>query len=195
MGRNREGSSSTVGAMAKRQPFFSQSQRQQGRFEAQTEGQAPPKTGVPPPPPEEVVFAARARVAKLRAVLETLGKDDEMYDTLKASLRKAEMKAQEPPLSEQIRASRAFIGRKLKRVEARGRPATRPEQPSRKLLQRKKNKNDSSPMESADWKNSCSKSARRHRHSQFHLFPSFQMFRRKLPGCRESWTDCRKNWR
>ena len=58
-------------------------------------GQAPPpKTGVPPPPPEEVMSAARARVAKLRTVLETLGEDDEMYDMLKASLRKAEMKAQ-----------------------------------------------------------------------------------------------------
>ena len=45
----------------------------------------------------------------------------------------------------------------------RGRPATRPEQPSRKLLQRKKNKNDSSPVESGDWKSSCSKSGLRHR--------------------------------
>ena len=80
-------------------------------------GQAAPKIGVPPPPPEEVLSAARARVAKLRTVLETLGEDDEMYDTLKASLRKAEMKAQEHPLSEQISATRAFIGRKLKRVD------------------------------------------------------------------------------
>ena len=81
-------------------------------------GQAPlPKTGVLPPPPEEVMSAARARVAKLRTVLEKLGEDDEMYDMLKASLRKAEMKAQEPPLSEQISATRAFIGRKLKRVD------------------------------------------------------------------------------
>ena len=80
-------------------------------------GQFAPKIGAPPPLPEEVMSAARARVVKLRTVLETLGEDDEMYDTLKASLRKAEMKAQEPPLSEQISATRAFIGRKLKRVD------------------------------------------------------------------------------
>ena len=79
-------------------------------------GQAAPKIGVPLPPPEEVM-SARARVAKLRTVLKTLGEDDEMYDTLKASLRKAEMKAQEPPLSEQLSATCAFIGRKLKRVD------------------------------------------------------------------------------
>ena len=80
-------------------------------------GQFAPKTGAPPPLPEEVMSAVRVRVVKLRAVLETLGEDDEMYDTLKASLRKAEMKAQEPPFSEQISATRAFIGRKLKRVD------------------------------------------------------------------------------
>ena len=46
-----------------------------------------------------------------------LGEDDEVCYTLKAAFRKAEMKAQEPPLSEQICATRSFIGRKLKRVD------------------------------------------------------------------------------
>ena len=39
-----------------------------------------------------------------------------MYDTLKASSRKVKMKAQEP-LSEQISATRSFIGRKLNWVD------------------------------------------------------------------------------
>ena len=116
-----------------------------GRFESQTKAQfqwAAPKSGAPPPVPEEVVSAARARVVKLRTVLETLGEDDEMNDTLKASLRKAEMKAQENPLSTNQRHPCVHWSE----VEAGGRGAAGQRQPSRKLLQRKKNKNDSSPM-------------------------------------------------
>ena len=55
---------------------------------------------------------------KLRAVLDTLGEDDETNPTIfKAALQKAEVQAQERPISEQIRITKMFISRKQKRVE------------------------------------------------------------------------------
>ena len=81
--------------------------------------------------------------------METLGEEDEMYDMLKTVLRKAEMKAQEPPFFQ------ADQRRKLKRVDEVRRPATRPEKFSRKLSQHRQNKNVSSARESEDLKSSC----------------------------------------
>ena len=52
--------------------------------------------------PEEVMVAARSRVVKLRSVLATLGDDDKASATIKAALQKAEVQAQERPVSEQI---------------------------------------------------------------------------------------------
>ena len=80
----------------------------------------PGQTSTPPRvslPPEEAQEAARKRVVKLRAVLDTLGEDDETYPTIKAALQKAEVQAQERPISEQIRITKMFISRKQKRVE------------------------------------------------------------------------------
>ena len=118
-----EGSSSTVGVMAEttvlpQKPPAARSIRSPNRRRSFSLVKLPRRLGFLVRLPK-VMSAARARVAKLRTVLETLGEDYEMYDTLKASLRKVEMKskAQEVPLSEQISATRAFIGRKLKRVD------------------------------------------------------------------------------
>ena len=80
----------------------------------------PGQTSTPPRvslPPEEAQDAARKRVVKLRAVLDTLGEDDETYPTIKAALQKAEVQAQERPISEQIRITKMFISRKQKKVE------------------------------------------------------------------------------
>ena len=54
----------------------------------------PGQTSTPPRvflPPEEAQEAARKRVVKLRAVLDTLGEDDETYPTIKAALQKAKV--------------------------------------------------------------------------------------------------------
>ena len=67
--------------------------------------------------PEEVMVAARSRVVKLRSVLATLGDDDKASATIKAALHKAEVQAQERPVSEQIKSTQLFIGRIEKRVE------------------------------------------------------------------------------
>ena len=67
--------------------------------------------------PEEVMVAARSRVVKLRSVLATLGDDDEASATIKAALQKAEVQAQERPVSEQIKSTQLYIGRTEKRVE------------------------------------------------------------------------------
>ena len=67
--------------------------------------------------PEEVMVAARSRVVKLRSVLTTLGDDDEASATIKAALQKAEVQAQERPVSEQIKSTQLYIGRTEKRVE------------------------------------------------------------------------------
>ena len=80
----------------------------------------PAQTSTPPRvslPPEKAQDAARKRVVKLRAVLDTLGEDDETYPTIKAALLKAEVQAQERPISEQIRNTKMFISRKQKKVE------------------------------------------------------------------------------
>ena len=80
----------------------------------------PGQTSTPPRvslPPEEAQEAARKRVVKLRAVLDTLGEDNETYPTIKAALQKAEVQAQERPISEQTRITKMFISRKQKKVE------------------------------------------------------------------------------
>ena len=61
--------------------------------------------------PEEVMAAARSRVVKLRSVLATLGDDDEASATIKAALQKAEVQAQERPVSEQMKSTQLYIGR------------------------------------------------------------------------------------
>ena len=101
-----EGSSSTVGAMAKRQPFFYENHRQQGRFEAQTEGAVSVWSGRP----EDWGSSSASQRGYVRC---------------------SSTGCEAPHSSGDVgtTATRAFIGWKLK-----------PEQPSRKLLQRKKNK-------------------------------------------------------
>ena len=59
------------------------------------------------------MVAARSRVVKLA----TLGDDDEASATIKAALQKAEVQAQERPVSEQIKSTQLFIVRTEKRVE------------------------------------------------------------------------------
>ena len=63
--------------------------------------------------PEVAMTVAKDRVAKLQAVLETLGEDDEMYHTIRAELKKAEVRAQERPVTDQ--STKLFVERK--RVE------------------------------------------------------------------------------
>ena len=70
------------------------------------------------------VFASRGGAGsrpqascETRAVLDTLGEDDETYPTIKAALQKTEVQAQERPISEQTRITKMFISRKQKKVE------------------------------------------------------------------------------
>ena len=67
--------------------------------------------------PDQAVEAARARVVKLQGILATLGEDDDMFTTMMETLRKAEAKAQERPISERIQSTKLFVERKEKRAE------------------------------------------------------------------------------
>ena len=71
-----------------------------------------------PMSPDEVMAAARKRVEKLEAALLALGEGDDMFRVLQEALKKARAQEQERPVSERIHATKLFLERKQKRVEA-----------------------------------------------------------------------------
>ena len=119
-----EGAAPTCGTMVEAQflsRFKSQQHHPETSEEARWEGNEAARFGVcatrVPLHPDEAMAAARSRVAKLKTVLATLAEDDETYTTIIAALQKAEAQAQERPISEQIKNTQQFLGRKQKRVE------------------------------------------------------------------------------